>query len=68
MINIDKFADKIESIIEKIKNLKYEFSNEDLGQEASQLKEECVTNLESFLELATEDFENNEDINEESED
>lgn len=61
MTDIDKFADKIDSLIEKIKNIKYKFKNEDLERDADLVKEEALSALENWLELITEDFTENEE-------
>jgi len=66
-MDIDKLGDKIDNLIEKIKTLKYNFKDDSLAQEAEETKEEIISLLESFLDLASSDAENqNEDDDENS--
>lgn len=66
MIDIDKFSDKTEALIEKVRNLSFKFQDDQLESDASDAKEEAVAALENYLELATQDFEGREEEEEES--
>lgn len=65
MTDIDKFSEKTENLIEKIKNLGYKFQDEQLEKDANDAKEEAVAALESYLEAVTQDFEGREENEEE---
>jgi hypothetical protein len=57
MTDIDKLADKIESLSEKIKALKHKFTDEALEQDAEEAKDNAISELENWLEIATQDVE-----------
>ncbi len=56
-MDIDKIADKVETLIEKVRNLKYNFNDESLEQDAQEAKESAVASLENWLEMVTQDCE-----------
>jgi hypothetical protein len=66
MTNIDKTADKVETLIEKVKNLKFKFQDESLESDANDAQSEAIAALENWLELAVEDFEGREESEEEN--
>lgn len=66
MVTIDKTESKIESLVDKIKNIKFTFSDSSLEREAEEKKEEAILALEEYLDLATTDLENRQDSNNES--
>jgi hypothetical protein len=57
MADIDQIGNKVEGLIEKVKNLKYKFSDEQNESDANDAKEEAVAALESWLEIVTTDYE-----------
>jgi hypothetical protein len=58
MVNIDKIGAKVETLIEKIKSLKYKFNDVSLETDADNSLEESIASLENWLELVTNDYEN----------
>ena len=58
MMTIDRLETQIEKLVERIRNLHFEFSNPELQKEAEDSKEEIIDLLEGYGELATEDWEN----------
>lgn len=58
-MNIDKTAEKVENLIEKIKELKYPFPPS-LETDASSEIQEAVDALDRWLSLAEDDYESKE--------
>lgn len=56
MITIDKLEAQTEKLLEKIRSLSYTFQDSSLETEADAAKEEAIASLESFLELAQQDW------------
>ena len=56
-MTIDKLETQIEKLIEKAKTLHFPFKNGELEKEADEDKEAIIASLESFLELASKDWE-----------
>jgi hypothetical protein len=56
MITIDKLETQTEKLLEKIRSLTFQFQDSSLESEADTAKEEAIASLESFLELATQDW------------
>jgi hypothetical protein len=65
MTDIDKLADKVESLTEKIKNLKFKFQDDALEADAQDAQNEAVAALENWLELATQDADGRDETQEE---
>ena len=60
MITIDKLEQKIEKLTEQIRNLSFPFKDTELQKEAEDARDETIDLLESYLELATQDWEEQE--------
>jgi hypothetical protein len=57
MITIDKLEQKIEKLMEQVRSLSFAFKNPDLQKDAEDARDEAVDLLESYCELATQDWE-----------
>jgi hypothetical protein len=67
MTDIDKLGDKVESLIEKVKNLKFKFQDDALETDAQDAQNEAVAALENWLELVTQDADGRDETQEEEE-
>jgi hemerythrin-like domain-containing protein len=63
MIAIDKFEEKIEKLKEKVAALTYNFKDEQLKRDADAAKEDILAGLEDYLDLLTQDAEQEENSN-----
>jgi mRNA-degrading endonuclease YafQ of YafQ-DinJ toxin-antitoxin module len=61
MTDIDKFSEKAETLIEKIKNLNFKFTDHELETDAQDAKDEAVAAIENLIELATQEAEGREE-------
>lgn len=57
MTTIDKLEPNIEKLTERIRSLNFTFKDAELQQEAENARDEAIELLESYLELATQDWE-----------
>lgn len=61
MMTIDKLESVVEKLSEKIRNLSFDFLNDALESDANGAKESAIAALEDFLEMASEDWEQREE-------
>lgn len=65
MITLGKLEEKIEKLTERLRTLNFDFKNAELQKEAEDGRDEAIDLLENYLELATQDWENRSDKEEE---
>lgn len=58
MMSIDRLETNIEKTTERIRNLAFQFHDSSAETEAENAKNEAVASLENYLELASQDWEN----------
>lgn len=56
MMTIDKLEERTEKIVEQVRSLSFQFANAELQKEAEDARDEAIDLLESFLELASQDW------------
>jgi len=61
MMTIDKLEPILDKMTERLRNLSFSFYDADLGKEADDARDEAIAALESYLELAVQDWENRPD-------
>ena len=57
MMTIDRLEQKVEKLMEQVRSLSFPFKDEELQQEAENARDEIIELLESYIELATQDWE-----------
>ena len=56
MITIDKLETRVEKYVEKIRELNFVFKDSVMEQDADEAKNEAIAALESYLDLAQQDW------------
>ena len=57
MMTTDRLEQKIEKLSEQVRSLSFQFKDGELQQEAENARDEIIELLESYMELATQDWE-----------
>lgn len=67
MMTIDKLEPTLEKMTERLRNLSFSFYDADLGKEADDARDEAIAAIESYLELAVQDWEDRPDADDKDE-